>query len=779
MSWKEAAARNAHRLRLMLTVEQFAQQLGQLPQTRSIGVTDLLLSALSKERDQAERQCQRLEKGEFRIAVVGLEKAGKSTFVNAWLGCDLLPARSTRCTFTTTQIFSERETNQRLEIIPKTESQFQYLIDELKMSVRGPDETRAKNAKQDLTTIQKYASSLKDVLHEGPRIKPFSNLNDIKEDLRKYVADERYAHAMQEARLYTCRLAEAEGIVFYDVPGLDSGLAKHIEESRDMLYDCDAVILVQSKPSLRGAEKDLIKFAREGDHHIRLEDKFFVFFGRMDTFATPEAFQRDFQHVVTAWHEEANLPSDRIIAGSAGAHLVLHGIAEGETLKDIGDKNKISGDLKRVLDKKNSSLDDLKKVTGIDQLKRTINNYLNTERVTIVERRCNAISNEIFQQGESIYAAVRAHYPEDPDEARRRLDEDRTLGFNRWWSLRREKLRADFNEYYIEELNIAFSEKTMQNFMQRYRDIVHEGMDNLPAREPETRDRKFFGSMQHGFDPEIANREWREALYHDVRRLIQDVATKLALELDHDTQKATSFVSNKLWGNKLVNSLLIGDEKFFKERLQHSLKALFLRFVRPLAEALIRAPVGSQTRVNIVRDSGVDIEILDYYYPEEGEEIYRGLKRYLRFGVKLVNDPDVIKNAFEGKTVKVDNIRSALKRIVDDMDGKNPDLSHRRQVVEEVEADIIALEHYLVHSLFNAAGFQSFCKQELETLRDRFLERLSDGSWDGIASSEWKNGNPLMLAELPSELRPQELNTEVSDRLRQLGTALRQARTLL
>lgn len=214
MIWKEAAGRNVHRLNLALSVEQFTRQLCALSQARNAGVSDSQLEALALEREQAERQRERLEKGEFRIAVVGLEKAGKCTFVNAWLGSDLLPARSTRCTFTTTQIFSETATNQRLEIQPKTRVQFNALRAELEAAAQGPDGDRAKIAREDLSTLDCYAATLDQVIDEGPRDKPFSHLNDIRDDLRKYVADVRYAHAMHEVRLYTCRLAEAEGIVF-------------------------------------------------------------------------------------------------------------------------------------------------------------------------------------------------------------------------------------------------------------------------------------------------------------------------------------------------------------------------------------------------------------------------------------------------------------------------------------------------------------------------------------------------------------------------------------
>ncbi|MHC5828399.1 MAG: dynamin family protein, partial [Nostoc sp.] len=143
--------------------------------------------------------------------VVGLEKAGKSTFINAWLECDLLPAKGGRCTFTTTQIYSvENDTEQKLEVQAKTQEQFINLLNELETA----------KAQEDIKTIRENEITLQQVIKEGSRTFPFTRLDDIRESLKKYVADEKYAHAVLEARLYTNKLAQAEGIVFYDVPGL-------------------------------------------------------------------------------------------------------------------------------------------------------------------------------------------------------------------------------------------------------------------------------------------------------------------------------------------------------------------------------------------------------------------------------------------------------------------------------------------------------------------------------------------------------------------------------
>jgi hypothetical protein len=39
--------------------------------------------------------------------------------------------------------------------------------------------------------------------------------------------------------------------------------------------------------------------------------------------------------------------------------------------------------------------------------------------------------------------------------------------------------------------------------------------------------------------------------------------------------------------------------------------------------------------------------------------------------------------------------------------------------------------------------------------------------------NEWLQGNPLLLAEIPNNLKSQESNLEVSERLRQLSIALK------
>ena len=421
MDWKTASAYYEAKLTDVLNIQRHAVDLAKLPQT---GISQDLKQILIDEAIPANRQLERLKKREFRIELVGLEKAGKSTFINAWLDCDLLPAKGSRCTFTTTQIFSvAHDSEQRLEVEPRTEADFSRLLAELTQAAQGNEK-----AKEDLETIKRYQSTLQQVQSEGRKTFPFTRLEEIKEPLRKYVADEQFAHAVFEARLYTSKLAQVEGIVFYDVPGLDSGLAKHVDESREMLSDCDAVIVVQRFPSIRGAELEIIKFTEQGDRHITVADKLFVFLSNIDQKGSPAAMQDHIQSAITEWQSRAHLPEHRVVSGSAGAYLVLEGIASEQTIKEVGNRDRVRARLQSLMEIEDPSA--LVDTTGIREIKDRVNHYINTERVKILQKRCEASTTQIIGTSQKIFDLVSKRYSDNPEEAKRKEENQRRIEFS-------------------------------------------------------------------------------------------------------------------------------------------------------------------------------------------------------------------------------------------------------------------------------------------------------------------------------------------------------------
>jgi len=703
MDWKEASAYYETKLTDVLNLQRHALDLAKLPQT---GISQDLKQILIDEAIPATRQLERLKKREFRIAVVGLEKAGKSTFVNAWLDCDLLPAKNTRCTFTTTQIFSvAHDSEQRLEVEPHSEEKFAQLLADLTQAASEKNE----NAIRDLVTIKCYQGTLQQVRNEGRKTFPFTRLEEIKESLRQYVADEQFAHSVFEVRLYTSKLAQAEGIVFYDVPGLDSGLAKHIEESREMLSDCDAVIVVQMFPSIRGAELEIIKFTEQGDRHVTVADKLFVFLSKIDQKATTEAMQEHINDAIAEWQKHAHLPESRLVHGSAGSYLVLQGIATEQTIKEVGDVQSVSSRIRSLMGiNDRATLTDL---TGIREIKERVNTYINTERVKILQKRCEASTSQIVNTSQQIFDLVRKRYSDNPEQAKRHEENQRRIEFSQWWKTQWERIQCDLADYYdlkIRSTNRFDRERDslvnltiQENFKNRYLAHVDQLFEDLWNKTIERRELIFKRYSIVQFDSVPANYAWREELYADISQMLLNIAKELAIEVRSQALELVNYMISLLWGSQEVEIRLIANTEEYVEALNRSLSVLFLRFARPMVESLIRGPVGSEIRQNIVRSLGIDIEILDNYYQGE-EPAFSSLKRYVKYGRELLIDSTLRKEV-------LGIVESTI-----DLTTYTPE----EAVIAEVEADLKAVQIYLRSAIFEAAGFQQYCLQELDRLRD-------------------------------------------------------------
>lgn len=762
MDWKSASSYYETRLSDVLNIQHFAVDLAKLPQAE---VPSKLTEILMQEAIPANRQLERLRKREFRIAVVGLEKAGKSTFINAWLECDLLPAKGGRCTFTTTQIYSVKsESEQRLEVQTRSEEQFIHLLKELETV----------GAKEDLNTIRENEITLKQVRREGNLVIPFTRLEDIREQLKKYVADEKYAHAVLEARLYTNKLAQAEGIVFYDVPGSDSGLAKHVDEAQQMLSDCDAVIVIQRFRSIREAELEIIKFTEQGDKNVTIADKLFVFLSHIDSLGSPEALKTHITEASQDWLKRANLPVNRIVSGSAGAYLILNNLAEEPTQLEIGQASNIQDKLKTLT----GIIDDemLKnQATGIPEIKQKIFNYINTERVAILKKRCEASIDKIVSTSEDIHHFVSQRFPENPEEAQRLEEERRRIDFSEWWHIKWEHIKADLQNFYetsvinkpLEKVNNE-SSSSIEKFKERYGQLLASEMAKLRQETLRKKEIIFDANSFPDFDKVRANYAWRDDLYGDVRTFLAALARQLAAELKDEALKLVDYMSSLLWGSSQVKERLIGySEQEFLTRLENSLSVLFLRFARPVAEALIRGPVNSDTRSQIVKSLGADVELIDNYYQGD-EPAFRVLKKYVKYGSDLLFNPSLRQQVLGVTEIAKNVIGMTVDTVIDLADQLTPP---REVVTFEVTNDINAFEEYLRHGIFEAAGFESYCIQELRGLVDIFREK--EGTWAGVAQNEWYKENPQLVAELPANLQSQEFNLEVSERLRQLAIALK------
>ena len=449
MDWNTTAAFYQHRIPLVLEVQRWALLLGEMPQARA---AQAALSELERLGGPLRKQLERLARGEFRIAVVGLEKSGKSTFINAWLDCDLLPNDSSRCTFTTTHVYSvASDSEQRLEVQAHSPEEFAALVADLerRSQEKGDEGRRAAN---DLSTIRRHRSTLDSVIQRRTIVVPFARLEEVSEPLRQYVADERYAHAVREARLHTSKLTRLGGIVFYDVPGLNSGLSLHVEMSERMLADCDAVTLVQtsSRPNLEASEQRLIQFVQEGDEAVGIAGKLFVFFGRIDQEGSGMSLDRNLKLAARDWYDRGRLDRKRIVPGSAAAWLLFKNLAGDNLRRDTGGADKCAANLSHVT---GASTDEtLLAATGMPTIKEQIDHYLHHERVGMLRKRCEEPMQVILDTAQALFDQVRRRFPEDPEEAKRDQERQKVLRFTQWWEDQWVAILARLNEHFSTEV---------------------------------------------------------------------------------------------------------------------------------------------------------------------------------------------------------------------------------------------------------------------------------------------------------------------------------------
>jgi GTPase SAR1 family protein len=771
MNWTESSTKYQAELRSALDLHRHAKSLCDLS---GAGVSQKLIDELGAQVPVAKRQLERLEKNEFRIAVVGLEKAGKSTFVNAWLGCDLLPTAQARCTYTPTQIFAvtdERE--QRLVVVPKSGDDFRSLLEELEKS-------QLREAKADLDTIQKNRGTLDQVLREGEQRVPFTTLEEIRPLLTKYVADKRFAHAIKEARLYTTQLAAIDGVVFYDVPGMDSGLSKTIEDNKQMLEDCDAIIIVMDNPDLRGSEKELINLAVAGDT-IPIAEKLFIFLGRADQRPTAASWQQRQDKAKTSWRDIGQTINEkRFLAGSAGAYMLLAvPNLTLQTRQDLGSPDVAVQALATACGCQ-ATRDDALLATKIAAFKQAVSDYLQNDRVGLLAQRCDGVIRQIRESAEVIYADVRKRVPEDPEELRQHGEFIKTDAFSKWWgednSGKWMEVRGnllDFRDKNILKMShsgipvVAF----LEVWMNAYKNDIATRIQNLPSRNEKARTDIFRATANPAFVPSNANHAWREKLYQEVLEAIQEAAGSLASNLNKMIFQVRNHVQQLLWGSPKVDHVMSGSLALDQAYLENALKILFLRFARPIADVLIRAALGSQMRANRITGLSADIEAMNSYLVDRKEidSAFRQPKLYGEFGFALLSDKSIREQQI-GEPKVLMPASAPAKALMDGKFTGNENLQGENQVIREVEGDLVGLEVILSEGLFEASGFAGFSYAEMQSLVDHFLARASQ--WRGLAEHEWRIGNPRLIAELPPELKTVEVDIEVSARLANLREAL-------
>lgn len=758
--WIGAAAHYATRIR---AAEEVVQKLEELAHFGTTRVPPATLEKLRNDVAPLRRQRERIERGEFRVAVVGLEKAGKSTFINAWLRCDLLPSAQKRCTFTTTQVHSCQKGEERVEISVKRVAELEAMRTELESRIAQNGD---KGAREDLDNVQSHWSELMRVVQEGDRRVSFVRLEEIRDLLRDFVASASKAYAVREVRVFTSSLVRASGVVFFDVPGLNSGMARHLEESRAMLADCDAVICIQHarKPSLEAHEKELVRFVKEGDREVGAGGKVFVFAGQIDLVMNRQPLEENLAEIRRQWADHG-VPGERVVTGSAAGYLLLTGAAGDVVIQSAAKREQTEARLLELVPDQ-----DPLAACGIDHIRGVVDNYVHKERIVALAKRCDEPIRRILDTARAEYQRVAATFPEDPRLAQREQERRRTIDFNNWWDGQWERIRAATNLLFEDALQTP--QENSSALRQRFLTELESRLGSIRAIQQDERQRTFDAARYPAFDAYNTGVKWRKKIFDELIALVEkELAEALSVEISKELLELSRRLEALMWESGEVTRRLVGDlqERGSSLDAEVGLRTLFVRFARPIARALILAPVGSDMRSNIVRGLDADMDLVDVYY-RGSDEAFRVFRKFAKFGRALLEDP-AVRHVVLGVLPPGASLVAELATTVEIAP---PRAQTEEEIIREVEADLLAMKTYLVDAIFWAAGLMEFRVQEIERLRDRFVR--ARGVWQGVAQNEQVEGNAQLLAALPPDLKASEFDVQIAERLRQLRLALDEVR---
>ena len=355
---------------------------------------------------------EKLRLREFTVAVVGLEKAGKSTLANALLKVVLLPEYTERCTYTTTEIRAGNEDIAEIYFYGKDkfDENFRRL---LKDTGWQGEETFDD---LDLRQFERYWSSVKTQnpalyqQHNGTTVEDIKMIlgdkdainylvgkppeflrtatQDGYEQLHRYVtgiSGYESGHVLRTADPYAVErvvikstgLSDMKNLVLYDVPGFDSPTDLHKKQTENMLKSADAIILVTNvgdRPNLTGTQLDMLKKGQDEDG-ITLSDKVFVFGNKLDTAGNAQLAEDNRAALIhDAVDKYALAKKTRVICGSAKAYLESAGKLSQDDLAR-GSRN-AGGNLRAW------NMSD-----GIEELKSKMQSYYDNERFEVLTRR--------------------------------------------------------------------------------------------------------------------------------------------------------------------------------------------------------------------------------------------------------------------------------------------------------------------------------------------------------------------------------------------------------
>jgi hypothetical protein len=184
-------------------------------------------------------------------------------------------------------------------------------------------------------------------------------------------------------------------------------------------------------------------------------------------------------------------------------------------------------------------------------------------------------------------------------------------------------------------------------------------------------------------------------------------------------------------------------------------------------------------RPRLLEEYEAEILTLEAFYEGNDKKTKGNLTDYLRTGlwvVKAASDIGIVPHLV-GKGIHATEKLGSIKDIGKPNNANDPmgnaksynEPKNFPEVVKEIEGDLAALQDYLQNSVFCAAGFITYSKQELWQIRDRFTElEEKERRWDSIVRREAKRQNHNIPFKTHNRIEDFRLRREIALELKEL-----------
>lgn len=584
-------------------------------------ITAHMQSQLEKYKKEADSLQRKLQNDEFEIAIVGLEKAGKSSFSNALIEKAMLPTDDERCTYTATCIRYADQDMATVRFYEQNKFDKDFVDKLNKVGIQNADDYSyrtlslekyetlyeeckdnrySENLNEDIRNIIENREELSRYLGMSEKVYKGSELNEA--EFRGFIRRPGQAIAVEEVSIWSKELQGIQNAVIYDVPGFNSPTQMHRNQTLNKMENADAIIMVAKgdEPSLTG---DVLQIFRESDRDgTPLRDKLFIFANKSDR-ATD--FGKNQERTYEEWIKRYKYISEeekswRIIFGSANAHLQKCGQLQGDHfIRSVQEKNLPDGD-------------------GIDRIKAVLEQYNRTQRAEVLKRRIRRLQQDVKQE----FAELGDYDDNGMQEHGGEKSKLITHTINRALTVIPEKLS---------ELNSAIRAEMEQSPLSKHisekiKEVVSLGDYEL-GREIRKRHDKYAGvngSEEVSRVEGDIRKECFEKMYDNFSREIVDMALskheKCEKEIINKCLEGIGVKKGAASEAELRKALcsLLEKEGIIKEEKGYY-QSLVERFSRDLYEILVRTPYTNE-RSRIFCDNSNSFYSMSIFYRTEKED---------------------------------------------------------------------------------------------------------------------------------------------------------------